>query len=210
MGETTQGRTGKWAKRPGGETTRGERESGRNDSGANGKVGETTRIHQKRLLSSDSTGSRGINHLLCPTKHPAAVLRRCFSVWICGFYMYYVAFHVEFCLAPCPHVSSVLFSIVTTSLREERADLCASRAFVFYFARVKCCPFFLFLLISGVSCDLCLWHFLDLSINFFTVPKNNSYNCAGLFDHITATAPFTDLHKPADQWSCIAHLRSSL
>ena len=44
MGETTQGRTGKWAKRPGGETTRGERDSGRNDSGANGKVGETTRI----------------------------------------------------------------------------------------------------------------------------------------------------------------------
>ena len=37
MGETTQGRTGKWAKR-----LRGERESGRNDSGANGKVGETT------------------------------------------------------------------------------------------------------------------------------------------------------------------------
>ena len=29
MGETTQGRTGKWAKQPGGETTRGERESGR-------------------------------------------------------------------------------------------------------------------------------------------------------------------------------------
>ena len=46
MGETTQGRTGKWAKRPGGETTRGERESGRNDSGANGKVGETTRIQR--------------------------------------------------------------------------------------------------------------------------------------------------------------------
>ena len=44
MSETTQGRTGKWAKRPGGETTRGERESGRNDSGANVKVGETTRI----------------------------------------------------------------------------------------------------------------------------------------------------------------------
>ena len=44
MGETTQGRTGKWAKRPGGETTQCERESGRNDSGANGKVGETTRI----------------------------------------------------------------------------------------------------------------------------------------------------------------------
>ena len=46
MGETTQGRTGKWAKRPGGETIRGERESGRNDSGANGKVGETTRIRR--------------------------------------------------------------------------------------------------------------------------------------------------------------------
>ena len=44
VGETTQGRTGKWAKRPGGETTRGERECGRNDPGANGKVGETTGI----------------------------------------------------------------------------------------------------------------------------------------------------------------------
>ena len=44
MGETTQRQMGKWAKRPGGETTRGECESGRNDSGANGKVGETTRI----------------------------------------------------------------------------------------------------------------------------------------------------------------------
>ena len=48
VGETTQGRTVKWAKRPGGETTRGERESVRNDSGANGKVGETTRIHSRR------------------------------------------------------------------------------------------------------------------------------------------------------------------
>ena len=35
---------------------------------------------------------------------------------------------------------SVLFSIVITSLWEERAGLCASRA-VIYFARVKCCPF---------------------------------------------------------------------
>ena len=50
MGETTQGRTGKLAKRPGGETNRGERESGRNDSGANGKVGETTRILWHRGL----------------------------------------------------------------------------------------------------------------------------------------------------------------
>ena len=50
VGETTQRRTGKWAKRPGGETTRGERESGRNDSGANGKVGEMTRIHHSMCL----------------------------------------------------------------------------------------------------------------------------------------------------------------
>ena len=50
MGETTQGRTWKWAKRPGGETTRGKKESGRNDSGANGKVGETTRIPPFYLL----------------------------------------------------------------------------------------------------------------------------------------------------------------
>ena len=35
---------GKVGERPGGETTRGERESGRNDSGANVKVGETTQI----------------------------------------------------------------------------------------------------------------------------------------------------------------------
>ena len=55
VGETTQGRMGKWAKRPGGETTQGERESGRNDSGANRKVGETTRILSKRLTSTKST-----------------------------------------------------------------------------------------------------------------------------------------------------------
>ena len=42
MGETTEGRTEIWAKPLGGETTRGERGSGRNDSGTNGKVGETT------------------------------------------------------------------------------------------------------------------------------------------------------------------------
>ena len=45
MGETTQGRTGKWAKRLRGETTRGKRESERNNSGSNGKVVEMTRIH---------------------------------------------------------------------------------------------------------------------------------------------------------------------
>ena len=52
VGETTQGRTGKWAKRPGVETIRGEMERGRNDSGANGKVGETTRIRQYYMLIS--------------------------------------------------------------------------------------------------------------------------------------------------------------
>ena len=35
---------GKWAKLLGGETTRGERRSGRNDPWTNGKVGETNRI----------------------------------------------------------------------------------------------------------------------------------------------------------------------
>ena len=58
VGERTQGRTGKWAKRPGGETTRDERESGRNDSGANGKVGETTRIRSGTVFfffESDQT-----------------------------------------------------------------------------------------------------------------------------------------------------------
>ena len=58
MGETTQGRTGKWAKRPGGETTRGERESGRNDSGANGKVGEMTPIREMKCSNDPKYAGR--------------------------------------------------------------------------------------------------------------------------------------------------------
>ena len=43
-GEQESGRNDSGANGKVGETTRGERESGRNDSGANGKVAETTRI----------------------------------------------------------------------------------------------------------------------------------------------------------------------
>ena len=55
---------------------------------------------------------------------------------LCGFC--YGVFRVESCLALFSRV--VLFSIVITSLGEERAGLCAFRAFV-YFA---CDNFFLF------------------------------------------------------------------
>ena len=43
---------------------------------------------------------------------------------------YYGAFGVESCLALCSRVLSVLFSTVIALLGEERAGLCASRAFV--------------------------------------------------------------------------------
>ena len=46
--------------------------------------------------------------------------------------LYYRAFHVESCLALFSRVL-VLFSFVITSLGEERAVLCASRAFVCLF-----------------------------------------------------------------------------
>ena len=68
MGETTQGRTGKWAKRLGGGTTRGERESGRNDSGANGKVGETTRV-----LLNDTYAETELNVLIEDTYYKIPV-----------------------------------------------------------------------------------------------------------------------------------------
>ena len=42
-----------------------------------------------------------------------------FFAWLCGFY--YWSFHVESCLALYFRVVSVLFSIVITSLGEERA-----------------------------------------------------------------------------------------
>ena len=48
-------------------------------------------------------------------------------MWLCGFY--YEAFYVESYLAVCPHVLSVLFSIMITSHGEEKAGLYVSRAF---------------------------------------------------------------------------------
>ena len=61
---------------------------------------------------------------------------------------------------------SVLFSIVFTSLEEERAGHVLLVLLFVYFARINIVPF-LFLLVSGVCCDLCLWHSLDFSINLF-------------------------------------------
>ena len=50
-----------------------------------------------------------------------------YFVWLCGFY--YGAFHVESCVALFVRDFWSLVSIVTTSLEEERAGICASRAF---------------------------------------------------------------------------------
>ena len=60
---------------------------------------------------------------------------------LCGFY--YGAFHVESCLALCSRGFFFFspLSIVITSLGEERACMCASRAFMFdYFAHINGCP----------------------------------------------------------------------
>ena len=54
-------------------------------------------------------------------------------------------------LAPGSHVFSVLYSSVITTLGEERAGLCASRAFVCLACMHYFC-LFLFLLVSEVSC----------------------------------------------------------
>ena len=48
-------------------------------------------------------------------------------------WFYYGAFRVQACLTLCPHVLSVLFSIVIISPGEEGTGLCASRAFVCLF-----------------------------------------------------------------------------
>ena len=61
---------------------------------------------------------------------------------------------------------SVRFSIEVISLGEERAGICASLAIVFFILHALNFDLFLFLLVSGVDCDLCLWHSLDFSINF--------------------------------------------
>ena len=97
------------------------------------------------------------------------VLRRrswCYSYCLCGFVdVYYWPFHVESCLALC---SRVVFSQSCLTLRSPRLG---KRELVYvlllllfvYFARVKFCHFH-FLLVSGVGCDLCLWHSLDFLI----------------------------------------------
>ena len=63
-------------------------------------------------------------------------------MWLYGFY--YGAFRVVMlCSLSSCFFFSLLFSIVITSLGEEGAGLCASRPFVFYFARVNFSPFLL-------------------------------------------------------------------
>ena len=54
---------------------------------------------------------------------------------LCGFVIFTTGRFVLSCLAVCFRIVifSVLFSIVITSLWEERAGLCASRAFVCLF-----------------------------------------------------------------------------
>ena len=64
-------------------------------------------------------------------------------MWLCGFY--YGAFHVVLLFVL---VFFSPFSIMITSLGEERAGLCASRAFV-YFSPVNFCPFSLSLGVRG-------------------------------------------------------------
>ena len=51
-------------------------------------------------------------------------------------------------------VFSVLFSIVITSLREERADLCGSHASICLLLHALIPVLFLVLLVSGVGCGL--------------------------------------------------------
>ena len=63
------------------------------------------------------------------------------------------------------------FSIVITSLGEEGAGLCASRALVCLFRTCSFLLFFLFPLVSGVSgvgCGLRLWPSLYVSINLYS------------------------------------------
>ena len=50
----TRGQTGKWVKRLGGETTRGEMESGRNDSGRTGKWAKRPGFFSFRPANFDS------------------------------------------------------------------------------------------------------------------------------------------------------------
>ena len=104
-------------------------------------------------------------------------------VWLCG--VYYEAFYGKSYIAFCSQVFSVLFSIVITSLWEDKAGRhgYASRAFV----SVSCMRYsviFLFLLVSGIGCGLWLWHSLDFSFTCFEF----SESCYG---NLTYCAPKT-------------------
>ena len=79
---------------------------------------------------------------------------------------------------------SVLFSIGITSLTEEGAGLCASRAFVRLFSTRQCLSFFFSLLVSGVGGGSWLWHALDFSINFLTLKYTLTITlaCTGEFN----------------------------
>ena len=68
-------------------------------------------------------------------------------MWLCDFFvclfLYCEAFHAEYCIFPYAYIFSVLFSIVISSLGEERAGLFASRVFVCLFCRLYCVSLFL-------------------------------------------------------------------
>ena len=73
----------------------------------------------------------------------------CFKVFLCSLSSSFV----------------IPFSIMITSLGEDGAGLCGSRAFVFLFCACWFLSFFFFLLVSGVGCGLWLWHTLGIAIN---------------------------------------------
>ena len=75
-----------------------------------------------------------------------------YFVWLCDYY--YGAFRVESCLALFSRVFCFSpFSIVITSLGEERAGLCASYICLFIL-HALIFVLLLFLLVSGVDCGL--------------------------------------------------------
>ena len=81
-------------------------------------------------------------------------------MWLCGFY--YGAFYVEFRLALCSRVVVFSpFSIVITSLGEERVGLCTSCAFI-YFPCIDFCSSSLALGVGG-----CLWPVIVALPGFF-------------------------------------------
>ena len=125
----------------------------------------------------------------------------------------------------------ILFSTVITSLGEEGAGLCASRAFVCLFCT---CYFFFFffchfslLLVSGVGCGLWLWHSLDFSVNFFYTHSSpgdsNSFietNMSELWNWKANKFPtwfkkpliyalVSNTNEPRHQKTCLCHMRTT-